>query len=179
MARRRNLLDGTARAQRGVTLIELLIVMTILALASAIVVVNNPPARSEVRTDAERFAAKRAAAYDLGFLSGQSFRLEVEENQYHFSVFVNGEWERSGLPASLAPSVLSRGTKLEVETVDISLANLEGITGARIEESEIIIVPMDALGLAADFTIKFSKRGQSWAVVLSDNGSIEVSRVKS
>ena len=88
----------------------------------------------------------------------------------------DSEWTRSGLPPSLALSRLDRGTELEVNTIDISLANLEGITGNRVEDSEVIAIPIDALGLAADFTMSFTRRGQTWVVVLNDDGSIEVSR---
>ena len=43
--------------QRGLTLIELLVVMLVLAAAAGVVAFNMPPAASEARKEAERFAA--------------------------------------------------------------------------------------------------------------------------
>ncbi|MEX0645770.1 MAG: type II secretion system protein, partial [Parvularculaceae bacterium] len=50
------------KKQRGVTLLELLVVMAILALVASIAVLSAPPARGAARDEAERFAARFIAA---------------------------------------------------------------------------------------------------------------------
>lgn len=167
-----------AKRQRGVTLIELLIVVTILAFASAVVIVKAPPSRSAVRTDAERFAVKLTAALDLGLMTGRSFRLEVEENQYYFAHFHDGEWARGDLPSLLQVVDLSKGTVVEVEAQDHSLKNHEGITGGRLEKKELITLPLDAIGVSNNFKVTFSRQGQVWVVSLDESGTLEVSRAK-
>lgn len=179
MARRRYFLDLRTDKQRGVTLIELLIVVTILAFASAVVIVNAPPSRAAVRNDAEQFAAKLTGALDLGLLTGVSFRLELEEGQYYFARFDDNEWKREGLPPLLGVASLAKGTKIEVESQDRSLDNFEAITGAKREESDFQIIPLDAIGVSTGFRARFSRRDQIWTVSLNNAGNVEVLRAKS
>ena len=74
-----------ARArQRGLTLVELLVVIVILALASSVVLLTAPPSRPEVRDEAERFAARMQLALDHAITSTAPVRVKIDPSGYVF-----------------------------------------------------------------------------------------------
>jgi general secretion pathway protein H len=90
--------EGTrpALAERGFTLIELMIVITIIGLASAAVVMVIPDPRGRVRDDAERFASRTRAAHDLAIGDARSVSVWVTANGYGFDERAGGRWQALG-----------------------------------------------------------------------------------
>ena len=64
-------------AERGFTLVELMVVVAILAVASAAVIVTMPDPRGDLQGEAERLAARAGAARDLAIVEGRSTALVV------------------------------------------------------------------------------------------------------
>ncbi len=81
------------RRETGFTLIELMIVITIIALASAAVVLVFPDPRGRVRDDAETFAARVRAAHDLAIIEGRSVSIWVSADGYGFDRRADGAWQ--------------------------------------------------------------------------------------
>lgn len=88
----------------GFTLVELMIVIALVALASAAVVLALPDPRGRLRDDAERFAARVRAAHDLAVVEGRSVSVWVSDGGYGFDRREAGAW----VPVSEKPLLVTR-----------------------------------------------------------------------
>lgn len=79
--------------ENGFTLVEMLVVVFILGLASAAVVLVVPPGGSALRTDAERLAARIASARDEAVLQARPIAVWTRASGYGFERRINGKWQ--------------------------------------------------------------------------------------
>lgn len=79
-------------SERGFTLIELMVVITIIALASAAVVLTLPDGSEKLRADAERFAGRVAAARDNAIVGARPMAVWVSSSGYGFARREEGAW---------------------------------------------------------------------------------------
>ena len=77
----------------GFTLVELMIVIAILGLASAVVLLSLPIADGGVRTEATRFAARAAALRDRAVVQGRTMGLWATASGYGFEQRSGGAWQ--------------------------------------------------------------------------------------
>src|SRR3546814_13204921 len=66
----------------GFTLVELMVVLAILALAAAAVVLTIPGEEQHVRSEADRLAARLAAARDIAVIEGRSVAADLAPSGY-------------------------------------------------------------------------------------------------
>ena len=83
-------------AQQGFTLIELMVVITIFALAAVAVALVMPDPRGRIRDDAERFAARARAAHDAAIVSARPVSVWVTPGGYGFDERTGGQWRALG-----------------------------------------------------------------------------------
>ncbi len=76
----------------GFTLVELLMVITIIGLAAGAVVLSVPDPRPSVAEDAERFAARLSRAREEAILSNRPVAVEATPAGYGFMVFDGAGW---------------------------------------------------------------------------------------
>jgi general secretion pathway protein H len=76
----------------GFTLVELMIVIVIIGLASAAVVWALPGSRGRLADEATRFAGRAKAAHDLAIASGRPVSLWVTPGGYGFDERRGGAW---------------------------------------------------------------------------------------
>ncbi|MDZ3832781.1 MAG: GspH/FimT family pseudopilin [Sphingopyxis sp.] len=81
------------RATRGFTLVELMVVLAILALAATAVVLTIPGEERTLRGEADRLAARLAAARDVAVIEGRSVAVNFAPSGYGFERRVAGEWQ--------------------------------------------------------------------------------------
>lgn len=78
--------------ERGFTLVELMIVVTIIGLASAAVALSIPDPRGRLIDEASRFAVRARAAHDLAVVDTQPVSLWVSAGGYGFDQRRAGAW---------------------------------------------------------------------------------------
>lgn len=80
------------RREAGVTLLELLVVMTLIAIAAGAVVLTAVPATPPLAQEAERLAARAALARDEAALSGRVVALRMDADGYRFERRTGPDW---------------------------------------------------------------------------------------
>ncbi|MGH6633382.1 GspH/FimT family pseudopilin [Sphingopyxis sp.] len=83
----------TRRAPNGFTLVELMVVLAIMALAATAVVLTIPGEEQTVRSEADRLAARLAAARDVAVIEGRSVSVNFAASGYGFERRISGEWQ--------------------------------------------------------------------------------------
>lgn len=77
----------------GFTLVELMVVLMILALAATAVALTIPDDEQTVRSEADRLAARLAAARDIAVVEGRSVAVRLAPSGYGFERRIDGRWE--------------------------------------------------------------------------------------
>jgi general secretion pathway protein H len=144
-------------AQQGFTLIELMIVITIVALASAAVVLIIPDPRGRIRDDAERFASRARAAHDAAIVDARPVSVWVTAGGYGFDERAGGRWQAmSDKPLRVAE--WGKG--------------IQAVTMAASGRDRIVF---DSTGMSDQpMTVELRRDGQSMRVSVGINGAVRV-----
>ena len=95
----------------GFTLVEMLVVIFLLGLVSAAVVLMLPGSDSTVRNDAERLAARIAAARDEAVMQARPVAVWTRASGYGFEQRFDGQW-RAHPDAAFKARNLDNGTRI-------------------------------------------------------------------
>jgi|TARA_R100000501_G_scaffold13654_4_gene24981 general secretion pathway protein H len=144
-----------SRAQSGFTLVELMVVLAIMGVASAAVVMSIPGDEEGARADAEQFGARLIAVRDRALFSGRETAALVDTDGYRFEERIGGQW----VPIRDAP--------LDAERWDRNIAvDIGGEGAARIR--------FDAVGLAEPAAIALTGGTRRLAVNVSAAGNVTI-----
>ena len=164
-------------SERGLTLVELLVVMVILGLASSLVLLNAPPSRAVVERDALRFASSVRTALDEMVITGATYRLVVDETGYGFERYVAREWVTEGIDRAFQRSEFDNGVTATVEIEDAALANARALgeePPAQPEQDEPKYIRLDPIGPPATFRVRLLSPQGAYLITLEADGAIAV-----
>jgi general secretion pathway protein H len=163
--------------ERGLTLVELLVVMVILGLASSLVLLNAPPSRAVVERDALRLASSVKIALDEMVMTGAAYRLVVDATGYGFERYVGGEWVTEGIDRAFQRAEFDSGVVATIEFNDAALANALALgdeTPEETEEDEPKVIRLDPIGAPVTFTARLASPQGAYLVSLGADGEITV-----
>ena len=110
-----------ARTTGGFTLIELMVVITVIGLASAAAVLAMPDTRGRLTDEAARFAARARSAHDAAIVESRPVSLWVTETGYGFDQWRGGRWSPMEPPLGVEqwrPGTAAAGLVRERVTFD-------------------------------------------------------------
>jgi general secretion pathway protein H len=79
--------------QAGFTLVELMVVIAIIGIASAAVVLAMPDPRGRLVDEADRFAARVRVAHDAAILNARTTSVWIAPGGYGFDMHVGSGWQ--------------------------------------------------------------------------------------
>lgn len=141
-------------AERGFTLVELLVTMVILGLASAAVLLAIPDPRGSLREEGERLAARLAATRDAAIVGGREMAVRFDAAGYGFETRRGGRW----LPAdgrAFAARRWPEGTTVTTEPATTRIT-------------------FDATGLATPTVVRLSRDGAAARVTVEAAGAVRI-----
>jgi general secretion pathway protein H len=143
--------------QRGFTLVELLIVLTIIGLMSAAVVLAIPDSRGSLVAEAERFAARAHAAQERAIMDARPMAIRVTSAGYGFDRRERGEWKPLDQPP-FTDSAWSEGTS----------------AGIQAQSAQRVV--FDTTGAAEPVTLLLSRDDERLLVEIGADGKARVAR---
>lgn len=171
----------TRERQLGLTLVELLVVIVILALASSVVLLSGPPLRPSVRDDAEAFAARVQAALDEMVTSGRILRVKIDASGYEIEALKDGEWTAPVDNRLFRRRAFDKRTTIAPEIDDAANANARALgveeeaDGVDDEENKgEFSAPLDPLGAQVPFVVRFSSADGAFVVAVDEGAKVTV-----
>jgi general secretion pathway protein H len=139
-------------SEKGFTLVELMVVLTIVGLMSAAVVLAIPDPRGGLVAEAETFAARVRAAGELAIMDNRAVALRLSGAGYSFERRDKGEWR----PLAQRPFGEARW--------------VEG-TGVAAADNRVVF---DATGLAEPLEVTLQRGGEQVGVSIGEGGDVRV-----
>ena len=184
------------RGQKGVTLIELLVGLSIIAFASSVIVLTAPPRLAPAKRAAQSLAAQLYLVTEQSILTGRRARLVAREDGYIIEQLQAGRWnvlhqwtldpQDGVLTFALIPetSVKDNAIALKANASAVNFIDQRAGGFDRPGEekddlkknADVHRIILDPLGVGAAFTVRFEGRREIWRVDLDDAGVISVTR---
>jgi general secretion pathway protein H len=139
----------------GFTLVELMVVLVIIGLATAAVVVTIPAGQTRLADDADAFAAKLVTARDLSVITGRDIAVTVDANGYAFAQRDGADW-RATTARPLQAKPWPAGTAAQT----------------RMESGDRLV--FDSTGLATPALITLQQGSSRASVVVDAAGNVHV-----
>lgn len=160
--------------RRGVTLIETLVVLALIALLASVAVLSAPALRSNARDEAERFAVKAGAAQTLALVSGAPVQIDFAPTGYGFRAFRDGAWTDIADQRPLRRRVVRGGVAVTLVSFEAALADGNDARDEKQKGEGLILI--DPLGGGGKAIAAFADRSGRWIVTLEGSDPPKVVR---
>ncbi|MFC7050299.1 type II secretion system minor pseudopilin GspH [Emcibacter nanhaiensis] len=157
----------TQDRQAGFTLVELMVVIVIIGMISAVVVLNMPSPASDLEQETEKLAARLRLAAEESIMAGELTGVRITPEGYAFVIYRRGHWLPLDLPSGQWPEgavVRLVRDRLPVELTENLPENSPSIW-------------FDPLGNQMSFSIDISGIDDNIKVSGEENGEIIVNPV--
>jgi general secretion pathway protein H len=137
--------------EQGFSMVELLVVIAIIGLLTATVLFVMPDPRGRLRDDAERFAARTAAARDAAIIGAREMAVTVDGSGYRFERRRDGRWtaltDKPLRPAQWQPGTSASAGRASVARIVFDSTGLASqpltVTLAREAERATVSIAID------------------------------------
>jgi hypothetical protein len=147
--------------------------MAILAMLAGVAVLSSPSRQAPPKEEAEKFAARLAAAVNDSIVSGAPVAVDFEESRYQFKRFTSGEWVPDSTHRRFSERRMPAGVEISPVVKDDAFANDTLKSGDRDRSVRIIC---DPLGVSHAFVAEFRGQRGAWSVHYSAEGDIRIVR---
>ncbi len=181
--RRNNRPQHLRQSMRGITLIEMLVVMGILSAVAFVAAATVPNLQSDAEQAARQFALSLQLAEDAGALSGRQMRLTERNGGYVFEVRRVADWA----PAKAGRISLSNrppaGVIFSMQVDNPVLANARALGDGLVSDNEGInkedpSTVIDPAGLPSEIRALFIQGDEQWRVLRTKAGEVDVAKVQ-
>lgn len=160
--------------QRGVTLVELLVVLAIIAMVASVVVLNAPPPKSDVQDASEMLAARVDFAAAEAVTAGVTIGLDVTSGGYRFLKYDRGEWTEI-TDSKFRPYTFPEGFAIEFVVEEAAKKNKKDERSEGDEKRPEPAIRFSPTGETTPFQAVFRGRRGAAVVALDGVGEVTIS----
>lgn len=160
--------DRATPARNGFTLVELMVVVSLIGLMSTLVVLAIPDGRPRLTAEAERFGARLVRAREEAVLTNRAVEVEVTAEGYAFRARRRGEWRP--LEGPFEAVAWSPGTSAILASADSAGADA-AIADGTVAPAR---VAFDSTGFAAPASLTLSRDGERIRVEIDGAGEVRI-----
>jgi general secretion pathway protein H len=91
-------IQSNARTEDGFSLVEMLIVLVIIGLATSVVMLTGASGSPGLAVEADRFAGRVAAARDAALIHNKAVRIDISSDGYHVLAETRSGWQEIEAP---------------------------------------------------------------------------------
>lgn len=159
---------GHDRRDAGFSLMEMLVVVFIIAMASTAVVLTLPEPTPDARKHADALARELVQAGRESIISGEPIALTANADGYRFQRYRGGEW----LPMGTGKSLSDRATP-EAERTRLAVTSLQDTETARTRSYRTRAAEEDAKAAALPDVIFYPVGEATPAEIVVDQGGVQ------
>ena len=170
------------RHQQGFSLVEMLVVVFIIAMASTAVVLTLPEPRPDTEKHAQALMGDLTQAGRESIMAGEPIALQAEQNGYQFLRYREGVWTPLGRSVLFEPgSQAEESTTLSVTSIVESrrITPTEEQRRSNVTSSEltpdIVFYPV---GEATPAQIVLEQAGRQSIIIVSEDASVRLAGVQ-
>ncbi|MAK62221.1 MAG: hypothetical protein CMK09_14725 [Ponticaulis sp.] len=165
--------SGDLKSDGGFSLVEIMVALFIVGLASSLVIVNIPRTPTPLEAARRQIEELLSTSMQLADLSGEPYGVVLEESAVLPLVFREGEWRR---PVGYnAPKIVRLHDAVRLTTDDLEQPRFQTTE----DEEEVVTADLwfDPSGLATETEFELDWDGNKYVFNVSQAGKLDIQNV--